>query len=177
MKREFWTVALLAAMAAVYANAGSLYSWSSGEVLTASQLNSNFQHIHNNMVGGHGPRLTDSDVSTSAEISQSKIANHEVLPVAWVSFASCADNADGGSTDCTISDSFNVTSVVNSGSSNYTVTFPTLSDTAYGVVFTPYGVDGISGGAGCFPSNRAATNFILDCPETVAGTVVIFDND
>src|SRR5687767_8565450 len=45
---------------------GAIKSWSTGETIGNAEMNANFTHIHTNMVGGHGGRLTDIDVSASA---------------------------------------------------------------------------------------------------------------
>lgn len=109
-----------------FMESGAIKTWSSGETLTSADLNANFQHIHNLMVGGHGARLVDSDISSLANISSSKLAAYRALPRAWV----YATNCTGAS--CTVSASYNVTSIARSGAGRYTVT---LSYTATNVVF------------------------------------------
>lgn len=63
--------------------AGSIKSWSNGQTLTAADLNANFNHIHGLMVGGHGARLVDADVSGSAAIASSKLAQGSGIADAW----------------------------------------------------------------------------------------------
>ncbi len=100
--------------------AGSITTWSSGDVLTSNALNANFQHIHNTMVGGHGARLVDADVASNAGISHSKLATPALLPRAWgSSFSECS------ATPCTLTVSSGITSVVRNSTGSYTVTLST----------------------------------------------------
>lgn len=130
--REFWAAALVVLFAATYANATSIYSWSNGEVLTATQLNANFAHIHNSMVGGHGARLVDSDVSTLAAISTNKLAARYFIPTVWakVGAGATACAAD----PCTVEDSSGTVTVARAGNGSYTATFPAQSDAVFAVV-------------------------------------------
>lgn len=79
MKRAVIAVCII--LASVVA-ASSIKTWSSGETLQYSDLNANFSHIHGTMVGGHGARLVNSDVSTSAAIAHTKMATPSLLPKA-----------------------------------------------------------------------------------------------
>lgn len=83
MKRHAPTI-LAVMVAASLTLAGPIHTWVTGEVITSSDLNANFSHIHNTMVGGHGPRLMNSDVSSGAAISHSKLATPALLPKAWI---------------------------------------------------------------------------------------------
>ncbi|HEX2617374.1 MAG TPA: hypothetical protein VHL57_07510 [Flavobacteriales bacterium] len=157
---------------------GSIYTWSSGENLSASTLNATFQHIHNNMVGGHGARLVDADVSASANISRSKLAAYPALPLAWAKVGSGTTACSSGT--CTLGDSYGVTSVTAS-SSVYTVTLTTsLGDTEYGVLVSSHTNDRHCTG---FPAT--ATTVTVNC-RTIASspaagdavfTVSVFDNN
>lgn len=69
--------------AAAVAMAGTITVWGSNDVLTASALNANFSHIHNTMVGGHGPRLMDSDVAANANVSYAKIGGGARIAKCW----------------------------------------------------------------------------------------------
>jgi len=109
--------ALVMSLMAGSVMAGAIHSWASGERLNAADLNANFNHIHNLMVGGHGGRLVDADVSGSAAISTTKLAICNTIPVwprAWVTYF-----CDGGA--CGLSVGENVSSVARSGG-NSTVT-------------------------------------------------------
>jgi len=59
---------------------GAIKTWSNSDFLNAVDLNSNFSHIHTTMVGGHGPRLVDSDVSSNANIAWTKINTGARVP-------------------------------------------------------------------------------------------------
>lgn len=76
MKRLVAGLALVATVAV----GASIVTWLPGDTLTVAQLNSNFSHIHSTMVGGHGPRLVDSDVNASANIDIAKLSSSEGLP-------------------------------------------------------------------------------------------------
>ncbi len=93
MKKINWTVAVVLTILAAYGLAGPIKTWSNGERLTAADLNSNFTHIHNEMVGGEGARLVDADVSGSANISYTKIQNGTNLPRAWAAARGCDASA------------------------------------------------------------------------------------
>jgi len=142
--REFWAAALVVVFAATYANATSIYSWSSGEVLTSSRLNANFAHIHNSMVGGHGARLVDSDVSATAAISSSKLAARYLIPTAWAKVGAGSSACTSGT--CTLDDSSGVTSVVHSSTGTYTVTLPAQSDSTYSIIVSATTADRVCTG-------------------------------
>lgn len=111
--------------------AGAIHTWATGERLTSADLNANFQHIHNLMVGGHGARLVDADVSASANISNSKLAAYRMIPRAWV----IMDNACVAPATCTITASQNITSVTSSATGTYTITLAyTATNGSYAVV-------------------------------------------
>ncbi len=106
--KKILQIGLIAALiTAVPALAGAIKSWANGDTLTAADLNANFQHIHNAMVGGHGARLIDADVSNSAAIASSKLAGYRLLPRAWANVAAGCT----GTGACTLSSSKNITSV------------------------------------------------------------------
>lgn len=160
---------------------GSIKSWSNSDRVTAADLNANFLHIHAQMVGGHGARLVDSDVSASAAIAASKLAPYRLIPRAWAHVdTSCT------STPCTITTSINVTSISRTAAGNYTVTLSyTPTNTAYFV-----DCNGQGGAAaalrmmGCAPSStRSGATFQIlatDNTATLADTAfnfVVYDND
>jgi hypothetical protein len=114
------------------AYAGTIYTFSSNDTLSPTQLNSNFQHIHNLMVGGHGARLTDSDVSATAGISHSKLAAPKLLPKAWAGFASSCAGVPCAET--LYSTSTGVSGIQHTATGVWTVTWSTpRSGTTYGV--------------------------------------------
>lgn len=127
-------------LAATIAVGGSIKVWSNGDWVLASDLNANFQHIHDTMVGGHGARLMNSDVSASAAITHSKLATPGLVPKAAFTIGS-GSTACGTSTTCTtVGDSglgktvtstgtagtYVVTWSVARGNANYTVLVTTL---------------------------------------------------
>lgn len=123
--------------------AGGIKTWADGDVLTSSDLNAAFQHIHNNMVGGHGARLVNADVNATAAIAHSKLAVPALIPKAWAvtglngGISAC----DGtSSTACVINASSNVTSIVPANDTRdgeYVVTLTNGgTDTNYAVLLT-----------------------------------------
>ncbi len=80
MKKSIIAVMLILSAVAV---GGTIKTWVNGDTLIAPDLNAVFQHIHNNMVGGHGARLMNSDVNASAAIAHSKLATPALIPKAW----------------------------------------------------------------------------------------------
>jgi hypothetical protein len=160
--REFWAAMLVVVFAATYANATSIYSWSSGEVLTSAKLNSNFAHIHNSMVGGHGARLVDSDVSASAAISSSKLAARYLIPTAWAKVGAGSTACSTGT--CSLDDSSGVTSVTWSSTGTYAITVPAQSDSTYAVVTSTQTADTV-----CTGIAASSTSAQVVC-RTVAGS-------
>src|SRR3990172_5536886 len=95
--------------------AGSIKRWSSTETFTSTDINANFTHIHKTMVGGHGARLVNADVSSSAAIAHSKVATPALLSKAWANIASCDGSQASDSLTCTLSAGSGITSVKSSG--------------------------------------------------------------
>lgn len=130
-------IVFLAAVWAGYAISGPIHTWVSGEYITAADLNANMSHIHNNMVGGHGPRLVNADVSGSAAIAHSKLATPALLPKVWASVtATCATPAT-----CTLVDESGIASIAGQATTGeYLVTFDAARDTAnYGTLVSAFG--------------------------------------
>lgn len=178
MKTLYRMIAVFFFAVCATAGAGSLYQWSSGESLSASQLNSNFSHIHNNMVGGHGARLVDADVASNAAISRSKLQNYASLPVAWAKVGSGTTACASGT--CALGDSFGVASVTAS-SSVYTVTWSTtMGDTEYSLLVLPHAAT-----RWCYAAVTSATVATVTCLNNLSGgsaadavfTVAAFDNN
>lgn len=138
------------------AAAGTIKVWSTGETLKASDLNSNFAHIHNNMVGGHGARLVNGDVSATAAIAHSKLATPALVPRAWgvVGLGGACLGAAAAGTACTVNASSQVTSVTSSGTDGlYRVNLAyNPSNTNFAVLVTTDTNDQV-----CFPETRATT--------------------
>lgn len=117
MKKRIAVAAVL--LIALVAVAGPIKTWSAGEVIVASDLNANFQHIHNLMVGGHGARLVNSDVSASAGISHSKLATPALIPKAMGGvYVGC----DGGTCGWNVNSGF-ASTFSRAAAGQYTLTF------------------------------------------------------
>lgn len=159
-----------------FIESGSIKTWSTGERLTSSDLNANFNHIHSLMVGGHGGRLVNADVSASAAISYTKIQNGTAIPRAFVEVA-----ATCSASPCTMASSYNVTSVTRSGAGAYDINLAyTATDAAYAVVC---GAGSTAGVPKC-TSSSSSTTVAQVATTNVAGaatdgsfSVVIFDDN
>lgn len=174
---KVWLPAALAVLAtAVIAGAGSIKTWTGGDTLTISDLNDNFDHLHDNMVGGHGARLVDSDISTSAAITHSKMATPMAIPKAMsVVPPGCTSGT------CSQNISWNVSAVAWNTTGLYDVTLsPARDDAVYGVMITGW----LNTGANCSVGSASltTTGFSVQCTNT-AGTAadsgftfVIYDN-
>jgi hypothetical protein len=157
--------------------AGAIHTWAAGDQLNSADLNANFQHIHNNMVGGHGARLVDADVSASAAIASSKLAAYRYVPVAWANMGvgACTSGT------CSIDSSAGVTSIAKTGTGVYRVT---MSTTRTNVHYAP--VVGSAFEVPCSLSAHGAmtaTTFDVYCYDYAGSSLdaafsfVVFDND
>lgn len=136
--------------------ADSIRSFASGEAISANGLNSNFAHIHNTMVGGHGARLVNADVSASAAIAHTKLATPALVPKAWaITQDACS------ASPCTVAASAGFISGINFSSTGvYYVLFSSARPNLYySAVVSPVAV-----------SNPAICN---TDPFVDAGTVVV----
>lgn len=75
--KKLWLLAVLVPVVAV---AGYIKVWGPGDTFMSQDINGNFAHIHSLMVGGHGARLVNADVSPSAGIAHSKLASPGLIP-------------------------------------------------------------------------------------------------
>jgi hypothetical protein len=115
--------------------ASAIKVWTTGETLRSADLNAVLAHIHNNMVGAHGARLTNADVNASAAIAHSKLQTPALIPKAWAIVHDACSVTVGD--PCSIVDSSGVTSVVRNGAGAYTVTLSTTpSSVNYGILLT-----------------------------------------
>lgn len=166
MKRVLKAVLLSLLVAGVVA-ASTIKVWSSGDALTPGDLNANFAHIHNLMVGGHGARLVDADVSASAAIAQSKISglttSLATVPKAWA--AMIGTSCGGAVCAETISAGSGVASISHTGTGTWTVTWTTArSDALYAVMVSPYNANTIN----CSPVTITTTTIDVNCKGTGA---------
>lgn len=158
-RRKFGILAVV--LLAIGATASSIKVWSTGEYLTSTDINANFAHIHSLMVGGHGARLLNADVSGSAAIAHSKLATPTLVPKAWAAISSCTGATDGGTGDtCTLIDSSGITSIIAGVTGTYTVTYPTRSGTYIGVFATAYSA---TAEAACHVYSVSTTTVVLKC--------------
>lgn len=176
---------LLMTLMACAALGGAIHTWGSGDTLTSADLNANFQHIHNLMVGGHGARLVDADVSGSANIASSKLAAYRYIPRAWGDVSACTSGT------CTIIASESITSVTRSATGVYAVNLGyTATNLNYAVLVTRTlgAVVGTGSGYCIVEPVRTTVTFAVDCfRNTTDGTAgaaqdvgfsfIIMDND
>lgn len=156
------------------AAAGAIKTFTT-ETLTASDLNTVLQHIHNAMVGGHGARLVNADVSASAAISHSKLATPALVPKAFAAvLAAC------GSSPCTVASSSGVSAITRASAGSYTVTFTNARANANYAVLASQHTTGIFE---CRVETIVAASFAVICFNS-AGTatdsafsVMVMDND
>jgi hypothetical protein len=120
MKRLFFIIALVIGS---FAGGSALYSFTTGPLMSG-RLNYNLSHIHNTMVGGHGPRLVNTDVALDAGINHTKLKTPQLVPKAWGSISPCTT---GASTVCTVRDSRRVASVVSDSAGTNGMYYITLS--------------------------------------------------
>lgn len=144
---------------AVVALAGPIKNWSSGEIITSTDLNANFNHIHSVMVGGHGARLVNADVSASAAISHSKLATPALLPKAMGIITSACT-----SSPCSwAANSGHTSTFTRASAGNYTMTLSSArANTTYGAHVTCSG----NGADPCvcyFRGVSSTTQYQVDC--------------
>jgi hypothetical protein len=122
-------------LVAGFAAAGTIHVWGTGEYITASDLNAVLAHIHNNMVGGHGARLVNSDISSAAAITHTKLATPALLPKLW---AQVLVPPDGGTPAFGDIQGFTtVTRLTGGNNATYQLAFPARSGASYAVLVTP----------------------------------------
>lgn len=172
-----WLLALVAV-----ASAGTIHTFVNGEALTAANLNAVLQHLHNNMVGGHGARLVDADVSASASIASSKLAGYRLIPRAGV-FLPYAQRACGTAVSaCTEVPLTGSTSVVGLAAGNYSVVLGyTATDASYAAVVTA--ITDAAAGVTCETKTFTTTSFTVACrddtgtPIDTGFSAVVYDDN
>lgn len=145
---------------------GTIKSWSPGETLHSADLNSNFNHIHNLMVGGHGARLVDADVNPGAAIAQSKITGLAgYVPAAWGTFAALCGT---GSCSEVLTAANGVAGLQHTSVGNWTVTWGTVrTDAFYSLFITPRAINTV-----CNVSTMTAATALLQCYTDTTGAAV-----
>lgn len=139
-------------LSAAIAWAGTIKVWGTNDVLTAADLNANFAHIHNLMVGGHGPRLVNADVASGAAIAYTKVVASPYAPTAWglIDTSSCAP--DGGT--CAVT-GLGTTSAIQNGTGVYYLTLTTSPDITLVNAGYPTSVDCVA--------NNSANPVVIQC--------------
>lgn len=138
MKRWAPLIACLLLAGAAYA-VDVFKVWTDGETLTAADLNADFTHIHNLMVGGGHNTLTNGDVAANANISDAKFAGGSTIwPVGSASYVDIASCSGVGSF-CTITSltGFSSVNIQHGVTGDYTVSFsPSLTDLNYAILLS-----------------------------------------
>lgn len=174
--RKYLPVVIVGLFLASVAGAGAIHTWANGDTLTAKDLNANFNHIHRNMVGGHGPRLVNADVSATAAISKQKIANGDAVPKGWI----ISKTAGCGGT-CTIDahGGFATVGLVSSGAGTMAFTFtPARTNNNYAVIVSAY-----NSGDLCWSETYTTTGFTIGCQDSGGAatkegfSLVLFDDN
>lgn len=162
-KFKEWIIVCIAAILMVGTSfAGTIKTWANGDVLTVTDLNANFQHIHNLMVGGHGARLVNADVSASAAISTSKLAAYRNIPRTWVTLLDANKGCGTAVAACTET-SPSGSSLTGTGAGNYTLTLGyTATDSTYGVMLSVHGAGAGATGV-CVVTSMTTTTFNIYC--------------
>lgn len=180
-------VVVILGLMSTLAVASAIKVWSPGDVLSTTDLNANFSHIHSLMVGGHGARLVDADVSASAAIAHSKMATPGVIAKGAFIVGSGTTPCTAGT--CTLSMSSGVTpTVVWNSTGNYTMTISARADAFWGLTVTPLYCGAASAGCWCnVQTGTSTTNATIQCfsattvPAIAAVnavfTAVIWDNN
>lgn len=199
MKKQIATIGFTMLALAALAYAGSIKSWSSGETLRATDLNANFNHIHNTMVGGHGAKLVDADVAANAAIATSKVvglsdavdagvvlsAQVAQVPKIILKFSGAGAGSVCSTTPCTLDfqlPASSITSVTHTGTGVYTVN---LATTRANAVYTAIAVSNSAGTTRfCNAIGVTTTTVTINCYETASSaaidsivSMILYDND
>lgn len=175
MKRYAFLLLLIPALAL----SGAIKVWAPGDTLNINDLNSALSHIHSTMVGGHGARLKNADVSPVAAISHSKLATPGLVPknITQVGVTPATACAASPCTFSTLS-GFALTSITWAGPATYTVTFPARANANYIVH-----LNASTGGTYCTAGTFTTTTFAVVCYNAAGAATAsafqftILDND
>lgn len=169
--------------------AGTIHTFANGEALTAANLNQPLQHIHNTMVGGHGARLVDADVSASAAITHSKLKTPSLVPKAWatVNFSAGCVSVNGACSESSTGVVYSqVTSITRTGTGVYQVVLSyTPANTGFAVIV---GTEAAATPAftSCTATSKATSSphFLIQCADLATPSAanagfdfVVMDND
>jgi hypothetical protein len=167
LEASAWTLVLLSLLIGGLAAAGTIKNWATSDTLTAADLNGNFTHIHNLMVGGHGARLIDADVNAGAAIASSKLAAYRYIPVAWAN-VTCSPST------CTINaGSSTISTVGYTGAGIYSVNLsPALTDASFLAVVSPQAT---GNARSCQVGSPSSSSIPIRCFDIGASTVTPAD--
>lgn len=183
-----WKHVLVAVLAAaVVSDAGPVKVWSSGEILTAGDINANFSHIHNLMVGGHGARLVNADVSATASIAHSKLATPTLIPKAVAQISTICNVVGACPTAFNVGFS-GVAATTTTGA--YRFTFSNARPNTDYVVSIPIHINATVNIPYCYVTTYNTASFDVQCLSSSSPTsmstmsntpqrigVVVYDND
>lgn len=178
MKRLVYIAVLTVALVAT---AASIKVWGPGDVLSSTDLNANFAHIHNTMVGGHGPRLINADVASNAGIAHSKLAAPVLVPKAVATTVGVCTGAGA----CTLAVSSRFLSIVRGGSAGtYTATFsPALNNVGFVPILTTQECAGSPPCSCSYEPRIVGTEVNINCRDRtgtlvdVGFSLVVFDDN
>jgi hypothetical protein len=163
VKLKVAVAAILAAALAAWA--GPIKVWNAGEYITAADLNAALQHLHSSVGHGHGPVITNADISASASISMTKLQSPTLVPKLWVALDDTADCSAG---TCTISESIGVTSVTRASVGQYVVNFSLpRPNSAYAAIATGGRTGSVD--TNCITYSRSTTSVAVSCNKDGAG--------
>jgi hypothetical protein len=175
VRRNFLISILVALVVTGIANAGAIKTWTT-ETLRYSDLNTTFQHIHDNLRGGTHTLIVNADLSASAAVAHSKLATPALLPKAFGTVA-----PDCSASPCTLTINSGFTSITRTGAGEYTGTLSSArANTTYTATVTPFDTAGLRG---CrMTSVTSTTVFTFSCYDAAAAvdtgfTVLVWDND
>ena len=152
----------------------SLKVWSTGEIIRSTDLNSNFSTLNTTKVGG-GVQATNSDISSSAAISHTKLATPALVPKAWAYVvATCSSDP------CTVAVSSGITTINRSGAGVYVAHLNSARADSY---FAPFATPQDSGGIYCVVGVTSTSAVTIRCfggggttPTDTAFSLMILDN-
>jgi hypothetical protein len=155
-------------------------TWSNGDKVAASDLNSNFAHTETYLKGAGHTLIVNADISGSAVIAHSKLATPALLPkaMATIGVGAGASTACAAGT-CTLAQNSGLSSVTWGSTGNYTVTLSQArANAVYAGVVMPHT------SANCYTDTYTTSSFAVHCQDlatpsaaNAAFTVLVYDVD
>lgn len=153
--------------------------WSSGNTLTATNLNDTIAHMHNTFSGG----IVDAHISSSAAIAHSKLATPALVPKAMAVVTANCDGTAAAGTACTFTGS-KVTAVgANAAAGTYCVQLAyTPTNANYVVEVTSHTLNATCIVLGADRANAACgtittRHFLVKCYDWSAAGGTLLNND